>query len=519
MGDKIEAKRTAKRLGIPGGARLRRRHHRRRRSAQGRTRDRLSGAGEGGGRRRRARHEGRAYARPSSRPRSSTARTEAKAAFGDDAVYLEKYLQKPRHIEIQVLGDGRGNAIHLGERDCSLQRRHQKVLEESPSPALNVAARDKIGEIVAEAMRELKYLGVGTVEFLYEDGEFYFIEMNTRIQVEHPVTEMITDIDLILEQIRVAAGADLALAQKRRELPRPRDRMPHQCGKPGLVPPLARKDLHYHPPGGLGVRVDSAVYQGYTIPPYYDSLVGKLIVHGKTRAECLMRLKRALDEFVVDGIETTLPLFRDAGAQPGHHRRRLSHPLARAVPRRRRDGRLTVRRRPSPAPSLHARRKQLATASQASRQAVGLRAETPNAETSGAAVRAVDQRPEAYTIGMSGRISRARIASSRRSCSPGRLMSVNSTSTGCVGSEMPQRFRGIRDGMNRKSVFGQRLANHFGDEDFVLDHQNGTVSSNATRLSLPEQSSATQQTAYASASNASLRGMCSKCRKFNGKQG
>ena len=172
----------------------------------------------------------------------STARTEAKAAFGDDAVYLEKYLQRPRHIEIQVLGDGNGNAIHLGERDCSLQRRHQKVWEESPSPALNLQERDKIGEIVAKAMRDMKYLGVGTVEFLYEDGEFYFIEMNTRIQVEHPVTEMITDIDLVLEQIRVAAGADLGIAQKRRALPRPRHRMPRECGEPDHVPSVARQD-------------------------------------------------------------------------------------------------------------------------------------------------------------------------------------------------------------------------------------------------------------------------------------
>ena len=240
----------------------------------------------------------------------STARTEAKAAFGDDAVYLEKYLTKPRHIEIQVLGDGRGGAIHLGERDCSLQRRHQKVWEESPSPALNTAARDRIGEVVAKAMREMKYLGVGTVEFLYEDGEFYFIEMNTRIQVEHPVTEMITDLDLILEQIRVAAGAELPLAQKDVRFHGHAIECRINAENPFNFRPSPGKILHYHPPGGLGVRVDSAVYQGYTIPPHYDSMVGKLIVHGKTRPECLMRLKRALDEFVVDGVETTLPLFR-----------------------------------------------------------------------------------------------------------------------------------------------------------------------------------------------------------------
>ena len=240
----------------------------------------------------------------------ATARSEAKAAFGDDAVYLEKYLQRPRHIEIQVLGDGRGNAIHLGERDCSLQRRHQKVMEESPSPALNVAARDQIGEIVAKAMRELKYLGVGTVEFLYEDGQFYFIEMNTRIQVEHPVTEMITGIDLVLEQIRVAAGGELPVAQNDVEFRGHSIECRINAENPSTFLPSPGKITSYHPPGGLGVRVDSAVYQGYTIPPFYDSLVGKLIVHGKTRTECLMRLKRALDEFVVDGIETTLPLFR-----------------------------------------------------------------------------------------------------------------------------------------------------------------------------------------------------------------
>ena len=240
----------------------------------------------------------------------STARAEAKTAFGDDAVYLEKYLQRPRHIEIQVLGDGKGGAIHLGERDCSLQRRHQKVWEEGPSPALNTRARDQIGETVAKAMRELSYLGVGTVEFLYEDGNFYFIEMNTRIQVEHPVTEMITDIDLIFEQVRVAAGGDLTIKQSDVTFRGHAIECRINAENPVSFRPSPGKILHYHPPGGLGVRIDSAVYEGYTIPPYYDSLVGKLIVHGKTRTECLMRLKRALDEVVVDGIETTLPLFR-----------------------------------------------------------------------------------------------------------------------------------------------------------------------------------------------------------------
>jgi len=309
MGDKIEAKRTAKRLGIPvvpgsdGGV----------------TSDTeaarvakdigfpvlIKAAAGGGGRGMKvARNEGELSTA------LSTARAEAKAAFGDDAVYIEKYLEKPRHIEIQVLGDGRGKAIHLGERDCSLQRRHQKVLEESPSPALNTRQRDQIGEVVAKAMRDIQYLGVGTVEFLYEDGQFYFIEMNTRIQVEHPVTEMITDIDLIFEQIRVAAGAELSLKQSDVRFHGHAIECRINAENPVSFRPSPGKILHYHPPGGLGVRIDSAVYQGYAIPPYYDSLVGKLIVHGKTRQECLMRLKRALDEVVVDGIETTLPLFR-----------------------------------------------------------------------------------------------------------------------------------------------------------------------------------------------------------------
>ncbi|NRG18638.1 acetyl-CoA carboxylase biotin carboxylase subunit [Rhizobiales bacterium] len=241
----------------------------------------------------------------------STARAEAKAAFGDDALYIEKYLGKPRHIEIQVLGDGKGNAIHLGERDCSLQRRHQKVWEEAPSPALNESQRKEIGSIVAVAMRKLKYRGVGTIEFLYEDGNFYFIEMNTRLQVEHPVTEMITGIDLVNEQIRIAAGASLSIEQSditfeghaiecRINAEDPRNFTP----SPGTI-------TYYHPPGGLGVRVDSGVYQGYRIPPYYDSLIGKLIVHGRSRVECMMRLRRCLDEFVVDGIQSTIPLFRD----------------------------------------------------------------------------------------------------------------------------------------------------------------------------------------------------------------
>jgi len=240
----------------------------------------------------------------------ATARTEAKAAFGDDAVYLEKYLEKPRHIEIQVLGDGRGHAVHLGERDCSLQRRHQKVWEEGPSPALNAEMRAGIGATVANAMEELGYSGAGTVEFLYEDGQFYFIEMNTRIQVEHPVTEMITGIDLVNEQIRVAAGAPLSVRQADVRFEGHAIECRVNAEHPSTFRPSPGTISYFHPPGGLGVRVDSAAYQGYRIPPHYDSLVGKLIVHGRTRNECLMRLRRALDEFVIDGVDTTLPLFR-----------------------------------------------------------------------------------------------------------------------------------------------------------------------------------------------------------------
>src|SRR4029079_7889723 len=295
MGDKIEAKRTAKKLGIPvvpgseGGVGS---DQEATRIADGIGYPVLIKAAAGGGGR------GMKLARSASELSLalSTARAEAKAAFGDDAVYIEKYLERPRHIEIQVLGDGKGHAIHLGERDCSLQRRHQKVWEEGPSPALNAGARDMVGETVAKAMREIGYLGVGTVEFLYEDGKFYFIEMNTRIQVEHPVTEMITDIYLIFEQIRVAAGSELAIKQSDVKFHGHAIECRINAENPVSFRPSPGKILHYHAPGGLGVRIDSAVYQGYTIPPYYDSLVGKLIVHGKTRTECLMRLKRALDE-------------------------------------------------------------------------------------------------------------------------------------------------------------------------------------------------------------------------------
>jgi acetyl-CoA carboxylase biotin carboxylase subunit len=322
MGDKIEAKRTAKRLGIPvvpgseGGVGD---------LAEARALARdigypvlIKATAGGGGRGMKV-----ALSESDLEVALQTAQSEALAAFGNAEVYIEKYLEKPRHIEIQVLGDGKGRAVHLGERDCSLQRRHQKILEESPSPALNVKQRSEIGDRVALAMRELQYEGVGTVEFLYENGEFYFIEMNTRLQVEHPVTEAITGLDLVQEQIRVASGMELPYAQSditfsghaiecRINAENPRTFAP----SPGTVDAL-------HTPGGLGVRVDSAIYAGYRIPPFYDSLIGKLIVSGKSRTECLMRLRRALGEYVIEGIDTTIPLFQHLLAEPdiidGHY--------------------------------------------------------------------------------------------------------------------------------------------------------------------------------------------------------
>jgi acetyl-CoA carboxylase, biotin carboxylase subunit len=315
MGDKIEAKRTARKLGIPcvpgsdGG--ITDDDDAKKVAASIGYPVLVKAAAGGGGRGMKV-----AWAETDLVDALQTARTEAKAAFGDDAVYLEKYLEKPRHIEIQVMGDGRGNAVHLGERDCSLQRRHQKVWEEGPSPALNAAEREKIGNVCAKAMQKLQYLGAGTIEFLYENGEFYFIEMNTRIQVEHPVTEMITGIDLVNEQIRVAAGSPLSFTQKDIVIEGHAIECRINAEHAATFRPSPGMIAYYHPPGGLGVRVDSAVYQGYTIPPHYDSLVGKLIVHGRTRNECLMRLRRALDEFVIDGIETTLPLFRTLVRNP-----------------------------------------------------------------------------------------------------------------------------------------------------------------------------------------------------------
>jgi acetyl-CoA carboxylase biotin carboxylase subunit len=309
MGDKIEAKRTAARLGIPCGPGSP--------DAVVNEAEALSIAADigypvivkaaagGGGR-------GMKVAK---NPEDlvdaiAVARIEAKTAFGDDSVYLEKYLTKPRHIEIQVMGDGHGRAVHLGERDCSLQRRHQKIWEEGPSPALNADQREEIGGVVARAVAELGYVGAGTVEFLYEEGKFYFIEMNTRVQVEHPVTEMITGIDIVNEQIKIAAGSPLSIAQDDVRFLGAAIECRVNAEHARTFIPSPGRITYFHPPGGLGVRVDSSAYQGYVIPPFYDSLVGKLIVHGRTRTEAMMRLRRALDEFIIDGINTTLPLFR-----------------------------------------------------------------------------------------------------------------------------------------------------------------------------------------------------------------
>ncbi|HDY96647.1 MAG: acetyl-CoA carboxylase biotin carboxylase subunit [Sulfitobacter litoralis] len=238
-----------------------------------------------------------------------TARAEGKSNFGNDEVYIEKYLTTPRHIEIQVFGDGKGRAVHLGERDCSLQRRHQKVFEEAPGPSITAEERARIGKVCADAMANINYIGAGTVEFLYENGEFYFIEMNTRLQVEHPVTEAIFGVDLVREQIRVAAGMDLSFTQEDLKINGHAIEVRINAEKLPNFSPCPGKITQYHAPGGLGVRMDSALYDGYKIPPYYDSLIGKLIVHGRDRPEALARLRRALGELIVDGVDTTIPLF------------------------------------------------------------------------------------------------------------------------------------------------------------------------------------------------------------------
>ena len=315
MGDKIQAKETAVRLGIPvvpgsQGA-VRDEAEARRLAAEIGYPVLIKAAAGGGGRGMKV-----AETEANLERALATAKSEARSAFGDDAVYIEKYLGRPRHIEVQVLGDGQGSAIHLGERDCSLQRRHQKVWEEAPSPALSPEERVRIGRTVAGAMADLGYSGAGTVEFLYENGEFYFIEMNTRLQVEHPVTEAITGIDLVVEQLRVASGSKLSVKQEDVTFSGHAIECRINAENPHTFAPSPGRITYFHPPGGLGVRVDSGVYQGYSIPPYYDSLIGKLIVHGRTREECLSRLRRALDEFVVDGIQTTIPLFRDLVQEP-----------------------------------------------------------------------------------------------------------------------------------------------------------------------------------------------------------
>jgi acetyl-CoA carboxylase biotin carboxylase subunit len=314
MGDKITAKDTAKRLGIPcvpgsdGGVATV--EDARKVAAEIGYPVIIKATAGGGGR-------GMKQARNDTEIENAfrTARSEAKSAFGNDEVYIEKYLQTPRHIEIQVFGDGKGNAVHLAERDCSLQRRHQKVLEEAPGPVITPEQRARIGKICADAVASINYTGAGTIEFLFEDGEFYFIEMNTRLQVEHPVTEAIFGIDLVREQIRVAEGLpmsftqdDLVINGHAIEVRINAEKLPNFAPSPGRI-------SQYHAPGGLGVRMDSALYDGYSIPPYYDSLIGKLIVHGRDRNEALARLNRALGELIVDGVDTTIPLFHQLLAE------------------------------------------------------------------------------------------------------------------------------------------------------------------------------------------------------------
>lgn len=315
MGDKIMAKQTVKEAGIPtvpGSDGAIANEEEALRIADGMGYPVLIKASAGGG----GRGMKVALKREELSFALSTAKAEAKSAFGNDAVYMEKYLQTPRHIEVQVLADSHRHVVHLGVRDCSLQRRHQKVWEEAGSPALNDAQRDEIGTVVTRALEKLGYLGAGTIEFLYEDGKFYFIEMNTRLQVEHPISEAITGVDIVREQIRIAAGMPLSFTQDDIAFSGHAIECRINAENPFTFQPSPGLIKNFHVPGGLGVRFDSHIYSGYKIPPYYDSLTGKLIIHGKTRNECLMRLKRALDELVVDGIETTIPLFQHLVREP-----------------------------------------------------------------------------------------------------------------------------------------------------------------------------------------------------------
>ena len=315
MGDKVEAKRTAGRVGlplVPGSKGAVRDLEEAERVASEVGYPVLVKAASGGGGR------GMKVVRTAESLSAmlSAARSEARAAFGDDTVYIEKYLGNPRHIEFQIFGDGKGGAVHLGERDCSLQRRHQKVLEEAPSPALNADQRARMGETCRKAIADLGYRGAGTIEFLYENGEFYFIEMNTRLQVEHPVTEEITGIDLVREQIRVAAGLPMSVTQEDVRFEGHAIECRINAEDPETFAPSPGLVEHYHAPGGLNVRVDSALYDGYRIPPYYDSLISKLIVYGATRNDCLMRLRRALTEYIIAGPKTTIPLHQALVQEP-----------------------------------------------------------------------------------------------------------------------------------------------------------------------------------------------------------
>ncbi|HZU90535.1 MAG TPA: acetyl-CoA carboxylase biotin carboxylase subunit [Stellaceae bacterium] len=309
MGDKVAAKETARRLGIPTvpgspGAVKRLAEAEAAAAAIGYPVLIKAAAGGGGRGMKIARHRGELA------DMLPIAQNEAKAFFGSSAVYLERWLEHPRHIEIQILGDGNGGVVHLGERDCSLQRSHQKMLEETPSPGLDPERRARLSARAAAAMRELGYKSAGTLEFLYENGEFYFIEMNTRLQVEHPISEMVSGIDVVREQLRIAAGAPLGYRQDEIKLAGHAVECRITAENPRSFLPSPGRVTDYHAPGGLGVRVDSALYQGYEVPPFYDSLISKLIIHGRSRGECLMRLRRALEEYVIGGIETTIPLFQ-----------------------------------------------------------------------------------------------------------------------------------------------------------------------------------------------------------------